>query len=101
MDGAYSKERASMAEKTGEQGFERDWGYLMRFLDKLEAAAEAMPPVRRERLSSLLATKRQVCEDIRTVIDGNDQLKGTDVTMGAAPDDLIPRSRLTVGTLLE
>ncbi|GEM_PF-4074083 len=90
-----------MAEKTGEQGFERDWGYLMRFLDKLEAAAEAMPPARRERLSTLLATKRQVCQDIRAVLGGNDKLTRTDAVMGAAPDDLVPRSRLTVGTLLE
>jgi hypothetical protein len=48
--------------------FERDFGYLMPFIDRVQAAGEALPPGSREELASLVAGERDRWERIRGLL---------------------------------
>jgi hypothetical protein len=51
--------------------FDRDLGYLMPFLDKLEQHAASLSPEARAELETLVAEQRQRWSRIRTLLEGN------------------------------
>ena len=76
-----------MAQEPG--AFERDFGYLFPFLDKLVAAARAMPAgAARTRLEQLLSEERARFEEIRALFSG----KAPTVTAKATPAKPAPAS---------
>jgi hypothetical protein len=103
-------------------GFERDFGYLMPFLDKLSETAKTLAdPAARERLSRLMAEEKERWAEIRALVSGKPAVGGAQRSGGrpgsggtaessAKPGTVPPRraaspepsstaGRLTVGSL--
>lgn len=60
-----------MAKAKGGSGFERDLGYLLPFLDRVEGAAKALSdPASRERLLLLVTEERQRWAEIQALLGG-------------------------------
>jgi hypothetical protein len=56
--------------KSDPGNFARDFGYLMPFLERVQAAGEALPPPTRNELATLLAGERARWERIRELLAG-------------------------------
>ena len=54
----------------GRETFDRDFGYLMPFLDKVQAAAQRLPSPAREELSALLSGERERWTRVRALLGG-------------------------------
>lgn len=60
-----------MAQSKDEGGFDRDFGYLLPFLDRVEQAAAALTdPASRERLLALIADEKRRWPEIRDLLAG-------------------------------
>jgi hypothetical protein len=57
-------------DKSDPGNFSRDFGYLMPFLDRVQAAGEALPPPTRNELATLLAGERARWARIRELLVG-------------------------------
>ena len=82
--------------------FQRDFDYLMPFLDKVQAAGEALPPPARGELATLMAGERQRWQRIRELLapraDAPVAPKSAPVAQQASPRTAGP-FELTVGSL--
>ena len=61
-----------MPKKDASAAFDRDFGYLMPFLDKVRAAGEALPLGAREEIASLLAGERERWTRVRELLTAGD-----------------------------
>jgi hypothetical protein len=86
-----------MAENDAGSAFDRDFGYLMPFLDKVRAAGEALPSGPREEIATLLAGERERWTRIRELLAGGSSSQATPQTRAPAPAAGPPG--YTVGTL--
>ena len=59
-----------MPQNDAARTFDRDFGYLMPFLDKVQAAGEALPPGAREEIAALLSGERERWMRIRELLAG-------------------------------
>lgn len=57
-------------------GFERDFAYLMRFLEKIEAAAASAPPEVREELSGLVRGETARWQQVQALLAKRERPKG-------------------------
>lgn len=81
--------------------FDRDFGYLMPFLDKIEAAAASASPDARAELTSLVRGEKERWRRIQALLSGAPPAAAARPT-AAGPDTPTrpaPASALTVGSL--
>jgi hypothetical protein len=77
------------------EAFDRDFGYLMPFLDKVAAAAsELQDPAAREELARLMADEKARWNRIRELLRGAAATKGAQpaATRAGAPSQTLARS---------
>jgi hypothetical protein len=84
--------------------FDRDFGYLMPFLDKVRAAGEALPLGPREEMAALLQGEKERWTRIRELLSGGtraDTARGSAPAPAQAHAGVSPAGRLgfTIGTL--
>lgn len=95
-----------MAKESG--GFDRDFGYLIPFLDRVSQAAARLSPESRAELERLMSGEKEKWQRIRDVLAGAPGAAPTAVSRGPSPKPEtppraqtapeLPRS-LTVGSL--
>jgi len=88
-----------MAENDAGAAFDRDFGYLMPFLDKVRAAGEALPLGPREELAALLAGERERWTRIRELLAGGTSSAVTPQNRAPAPAAGTGPRGFTIGTL--
>jgi hypothetical protein len=91
---------------SGEAGaFERDFGYLLPFMDKVAAAASTLPdPAARAELQRLMAEEKQRWARVRQLLSGAQGRtapapEAAAASRPGAPRPLQPGAQLTVGSL--
>jgi hypothetical protein len=91
-----------------DSGFDRDFGYLIPFLDRVSAAADNMSPESRAELQRLLSGEKEKWQRIRSLLTGGaaaapaPSAAATAATRaGTAPKSAAPAlpTSLTVGSL--
>ena len=75
------------------EAFDRDFGYLMPFLDKVAAAAAGLEdPAAREELSRLIADEKSRWERVRELLRGAPGSRTAPASRPAAPAQTLARS---------
>lgn len=85
------------AGSSGAGTFDRDFGYLLPFMDKVEAAASSLPdPAARVELQRLMAGEKQRWARVRELLSG---AQGRTAPGAAQGRPVQPGAQLTVGSL--